>query len=281
MVTRRDSMERTLLLVDDEENILRSLKRLLRRDGYNILTASGGAQGLEILRSNDVGVIISDQRMPEMSGVEFLSKVKETYPDNVRMVLSGYTDLNSVTDAINKGAIYKFLTKPWDDGLLLKHVTDAFVHFELARENKRLTIALEQANKKLENTNIELKKDNKQISQLAEVNLNVLKLTQDIFESFPLGVIGVGIDGMIAVANHKSLELLSPEQSAIVGFFCDDLLSNELLLLLDKCSKSGQTVANQITLKGSILVDVTVCPLYNGDNVRGSLMVLNPLSPNR
>ena len=106
-------MERTLLLVDDEENIVRSLKRLLRRDGYNILTANSGKEGLEVLNDDNVGVIISDQRMPEMNGTEFLSQVKVLHPDTIRIVLSGYTDLNSVTDAINDGAIFKFLTKPW------------------------------------------------------------------------------------------------------------------------------------------------------------------------
>ena len=108
-------MERTLLLVDDEENITSALVRLLRRDGYNILRANSGEAGLALLAQNEVGVIISDQRMPEMSGVEFLSKVRERYPDTVRIVLSGYTELNSVTDAINRGAVYKFLTKPWED----------------------------------------------------------------------------------------------------------------------------------------------------------------------
>ena len=111
-------MDRTLLIVDDEDNILAALTRLLRREGYSILRANSGKEGLELLKDNHVGVIMSDQRMPEMTGVEFLSQVKDLYPDTVRMVLSGYTDLNSVTDAINKGAIYKFLTKPWDDELL-------------------------------------------------------------------------------------------------------------------------------------------------------------------
>lgn len=105
--------ERNLLLVDDEENITRSLLRLLRQDKYKIFTADCGKQGLEILKSNEIGVILSDQRMPEMNGTEFLSQVSKLYPDTIRMVLSGYTDLQTVTNAINEGKIYKFLTKPW------------------------------------------------------------------------------------------------------------------------------------------------------------------------
>ena len=118
--------ERTLLLVDDEENILRSLTRALRRDGYQILTATSARDALELLGKNDVQVIISDQRMPETSGTEFLSRVKQMYPETVRMVLSGYTDLTAVTDAINRGAIYKFLTKPWNDDELRVQIRDAF-----------------------------------------------------------------------------------------------------------------------------------------------------------
>jgi diguanylate cyclase (GGDEF)-like protein/PAS domain S-box-containing protein len=116
----------TLLLVDDEENILHSLKRILRKEAFNILTCNSAAEAFELLASHNVQVIVSDQRMPEMSGTEFLSQVKDMYPDTVRLVLSGYTDLRSVTDAINHGAIYKFITKPWQDDDLREEILSAF-----------------------------------------------------------------------------------------------------------------------------------------------------------
>ncbi|MFC0677106.1 EAL domain-containing protein [Lysobacter korlensis] len=118
--------ERTLLLLDDEENVLRSLVRLFRRDGYQILTANSVAEAFDMLASNSVQVILSDQRMPDMSGTEFLTRVRDLYPDTVRMVLSGYTDLATITEAINLGAIYRFLTKPWNDDELREHIRDAF-----------------------------------------------------------------------------------------------------------------------------------------------------------
>jgi len=123
-----DSSLRTLLLVDDEEDILKALKRLLRRSGYRILTATSGAAALEVLGLNEVQVIVSDQRMPQMSGTEFLSRVKELYPNTVRMVLTGYSDLASVTGAINRGAIFRFLSKPWDDEDLREQIHNAFIH---------------------------------------------------------------------------------------------------------------------------------------------------------
>lgn len=121
-----DSEQQTLLLVDDEPNILRALTRVLRRDGYNIIVADCARSALEKLAIHDVQVIISDQRMPEISGIELLSQVKEMYPDTVRIVLSGYTELETVTEAINRGAIYRFLTKPWEDDQLRRNVREAF-----------------------------------------------------------------------------------------------------------------------------------------------------------
>jgi diguanylate cyclase (GGDEF) domain len=118
--------DQTLLLVDDEENVLRSLVRLFRRDGYRILAAGNVRDAFDLLATNEVQVILSDQRMSDMSGTEFLGRVKTLYPDTVRMVLSGYTDLATVTDAINRGAIYRFLTKPWNDDELREHIRQAF-----------------------------------------------------------------------------------------------------------------------------------------------------------
>ena len=117
---------RTLLLVDDEVNVQRALIRVLRSEGYRILTASSATEGLDVLRENVVQVIVSDQRMPGMSGTEFLSKVKATHPNTIRLLLSGFSDAAAITEAINRGAIYKFLTKPWDDTDFRHQVSEAF-----------------------------------------------------------------------------------------------------------------------------------------------------------
>ena len=125
---------RSLLIVDDDENILHAIKRTLRRDGYEIHTASSARDGLDILARTPIGVIVSDERMPEMNGCEFLSRVKALYPDTVRIMLSGYTDLKVVTDAINEGAIYKFLTKPWEEDALREDIRQAFRQQECTLE---------------------------------------------------------------------------------------------------------------------------------------------------
>ncbi len=132
----------TVLLVDDEPNILSALRRVLRRDGYEILTAQSGEEALDILAHQTVMVILSDQRMPNMTGTEFLSRVKILHPRTVRIILSGYADLNSITEAINKGEIYKFRTKPWDDDELRSDVREAFIHYEALERRKGRPIAI-------------------------------------------------------------------------------------------------------------------------------------------
>ncbi len=150
------AVERTLLLVDDEEDVIASLERLLRYDGYNILHANSGRQGLEMLAKHNIGVVISDQRMPEMSGVEFLAQVKELYPETVRIVLSGSADFDSVREAINQGAIYKFFSKPWDNEVLRVDVMEAFWRQELAHEKAHLLQEIQAANGQLAQVNLEL-----------------------------------------------------------------------------------------------------------------------------
>ncbi len=105
--------KKTVLFVDDEEKLLSSLRRGLLDEPYNTLFANSGKKALEILERNEVHVLVTDMRMPEMGGLEFLKIVKELYPHIVRMVLSGYTQVTTLLTAINQGEIYKYITKPW------------------------------------------------------------------------------------------------------------------------------------------------------------------------
>lgn len=217
-------MERLLLLVDDEENITSALARLLRRDGYTIHRASSGQEGLELLRQHQFGVIISDQRMPGMTGTEFLSKVKDLYPETVRVVLSGYTELTSITDAINRGAVYKFITKPWEDDLLREQIREAFQGYEMKMENLRLGQELQLANKQLEVINHELE-------QNVEFKTQVLHISQEMFEVLPVAAIGIDQDGMIVCANQMAHLILSKDEgaSSLLGEDSNTLLQADLL----------------------------------------------------
>lgn len=223
-------MDRTLLLVDDEENITSALVRLLRQDGYKILRANGGEAGLGLLEQNEVGVIISDQRMPGMTGVEFLGRVRELYPDTVRIVLSGYTELNSVTDAINRGSVFKFFTKPWEDDLLRANIKEAFQHYEMKRENVRLAHELEVANEELRKINHELEQRVEDKTREVMRNLNVLRVSQEVLDNLPVAVIGIGDEGVIAIANLRAHQLFSAEGSTpMLGEIAQDVIPADLL----------------------------------------------------
>jgi diguanylate cyclase (GGDEF)-like protein len=119
---------KTLLLVDDDAEVLGLLQGVLQQDGYDILTALSGAEGLEVLAGNEVQVVICDQRMPTMNGSEFLDRVKDLHPDTLRIILSGYADFESIVDAINRGAVYRFYKKPWEGNVIREDVRDAFRH---------------------------------------------------------------------------------------------------------------------------------------------------------
>lgn len=119
----------TLLLVDDEASVLAALKQLLCNENYQILSATSAEDALALLALHPVGVILTDQRLTGMTGVELLARARKMYPKVVRMVLSGYTGLDSLTEAINRGEIYKFFTKPWNDAELIESVREAFGHY--------------------------------------------------------------------------------------------------------------------------------------------------------
>jgi response regulator RpfG family c-di-GMP phosphodiesterase len=122
----------TILLVDDEVSITKSLKRVLRKEGHTVLTAGSGQEGLDTLRDlkKEVSLIISDQRMPGMTGVQFLGETKKILPNAVRFLLTGYTDIDIILDALKTGKINQYLTKPWNDNDFLTEVRQGLKHYE-------------------------------------------------------------------------------------------------------------------------------------------------------
>ncbi len=196
--------KRQLLLVDDEPNIVSALKRLLRRDGYQIFSATNGQQGLDLLASESIDVIVSDQRMPGMIGADFLRKAKLLYPDTIRIMLSGYTELQSVTDAVNEGAIYKFLTKPWEDDLLRGHIAEAFRLKEISDENQRLNQELRRSNLELAAANRKMEELLQQKQQQIQRDEISLSIARELLQLLPLPVIGMDEDGMIAFTNSAA-----------------------------------------------------------------------------
>lgn len=139
----------SLLLVDDEQNILSSLKRLFRPEGYEIHIALGGQEGLSLFETNSIDLVISDMRMPDMDGAEFLKIVARKYPDTIRILLTGFSDITSTVKAINEGQIIQYFCKPWDDDEIKKEVKHALKSKLLEEENKHLTALTTEQNIKL------------------------------------------------------------------------------------------------------------------------------------
>ena len=118
-----------ILLVDDEPEILFSLQGLLRRE-FELYTAEDGQEAMEILRNHPIHVIMTDQRMPQMTGVELIGRVKTEYPDAIRIIFTGYADIKAVVEAINRGALFRYVTKPWDPDDLIELLHDAAAHYD-------------------------------------------------------------------------------------------------------------------------------------------------------
>jgi response regulator RpfG family c-di-GMP phosphodiesterase len=279
-MTATPQSPRILLLVDDELNIISALNRTLRRDGYTILTANSGEEGLALLAENEVGVIISDQRMSHMTGVEFLCKVKMLYPKTIRVVLSGYTELESVTSAINEGAIYKFLTKPWDDDLLRNNILEAFQRYEMEQENVRLTRKLQSSNDELSllNQNLEQKVADKAREIVHGINL--LQISQEIIEHLPVGIIGIDEQNMIVASNRHAEAIFCQHPAAcLLGLMATDVLPNTLLQLLQETYSGhlAQLDGGVVMLNEGVFMHVLMSTMGEISQSKGIVIVLLPV----
>ncbi|GMR19468.1 MAG: response regulator [Gammaproteobacteria bacterium] len=149
----------TLLFVDDEANILSSLKRVFRPLGYRIFTALGGAEGLAIMEQENIDLVITDMRMPEMDGAEFLQQATQRWPNTMRILLTGYADLTSTISAVNKGKIYSYISKPWEENDITLQVRHALQQRALEQERRHLVALTRRQNEELKelNTGLEAK----------------------------------------------------------------------------------------------------------------------------
>lgn len=173
----------TILCVDDELSVLKALKRLLRSPQYRILTANSGREGLEITNEEPVDIIISDMRMPEMDGAEFLSEVAIHSPQTIRLLLTGYSDMSSTITAVNKGQISRYLQKPWNNDELLLTIAQCTEKLTLENENRRLIKEIEAKNQSLASLNNSLEDKVQQRTQQINTALSKLKSTNALVKN--------------------------------------------------------------------------------------------------
>lgn len=254
----------TILIVDDEANILQALKRVFRREPYRVFTASSGAEGVEILQKEHIDLIISDQRMPEMDGTQFLARAKELYPETIRIILSGYTDVNSITEAINVGNVYKFILKPWEDEALRTTIRESLDITRLQRENKALTETIKKQNEELKYLNKNLGKEVE--NRVAEIKLQneALKLARDILESLPIAVLGTDNEGSIALVNSLARGYFEPEGQALLGSNLSHHFGEELIGIITDAINSEEQKEGQYKHTDGSSFDVYCIPLSRG-----------------
>lgn len=212
-----------ILFVDDERNVLRALERIFLDDPYEIVTADSGAEGLRLLSESPhcFQVVVSDYRMPVMNGVEFLKEVCKSWPNTVRLVLSGYADAGAIVAAINEGQIYKFIPKPWNDEELRITIQNCLERYFLVQKNQAL---LEE----LAATNLVLEQKVRERTEDLEFRNKALEFAQTMLGDLPVGVIGVDENGLLVYCNALAADLL--KASGLHNTGADILASKEQAL---------------------------------------------------
>lgn len=199
-----------VLIVDDEEGILSSLRRLLRREAYELITVANAKEALRVMEEQPVSLLISDYRMPGMSGTDLLLEVQRRWPETLRIVLSGYSEVKAIISAINEGAVYKFITKPWNDEEIKLHVRRALEQHALRAENQRMAREISLQNQRLRELN-------EQLDQRAADASRGLTFAQETLEMIDAGVVTIDVTGLVVTANREAVRLLAGRSGHCAG----------------------------------------------------------------
>jgi two-component system NtrC family sensor kinase len=229
-----------ILVVDDEVNILKSIKRLFLGTEYKIHIANSGEEGLKVFDEHDIQVAISDYRMPDMTGVEFLSIIKDKYPETIRVVLSGYADVGAIVEAVNTGQIYKFISKPWNDQELITTIMRLCEQHTLQQENKSLNEQLLEQNEKLKKLANSLEEKVDERTRTLEIQNRALTIARNILNFLPFGVFGVDTEGVLVYRN-KALDNFIDARQLTLGTPLQNALEPVIYECILECQKEMKT----------------------------------------
>ncbi|MBW2107514.1 MAG: response regulator [Deltaproteobacteria bacterium] len=266
--------QHSIVCVDDEQNILQALKRLLRKEPYRVFTASSGPEALKILEENEVQVIITDQRMPEMSGTELLAEVRKKYPDTIRIVLSGYTEVDTITESINKGHVYKFFLKPWDDPSLKLEIRQALEQYDLIQANRSLNEKVLEQNEALKKMNEDLEDLVQERTKELQIQNHVLELSRAMLEDMPVPIIGISADGMIVVTNLKAQSIAPNGQPIALGREMAEYFSEGLQQCVARVLETGNAEAVDESFAEGRTHRVVATPLSGRFRGRGVVLTV-------
>ncbi len=241
-----------ILFVDDEENILKALRRLFIDENYDIFTAPSGEEGLDILKSTEVAVIVSDHRMPGMSGVEFLEYARQISPDSGRLILTGHADMTMAIDAINKGGAQRYIMKPWNNDDLLSAVRWAAERYRLIKENRYLTDLTLKQNGELRKWSSELEMHvQQQTIELTYKNRDLVELNERLRRGFRDFVITISnlieLRGNNIASHSNNVAVISTKIAEKIGLSGKEIENIAIAAQLHDIGKIG--IPDAILLK--------------------------------
>jgi two-component system NtrC family sensor kinase len=259
-----------ILFVDDEENVLNAVKRVFLDEDYTIFTAGSAAEGLALLDSNQVQVVVSDYRMPGTDGVEFLREVNNRWPDTVKILFSGYADVTSIIAAINEGQIYKFIPKPWYDDELRVSISNALERYFLHQKNIELAHELSAKNEELTRLNVELQKLLEEQTENLEFRSKVVTTYQNILNAIPAGIVGIDSNNILALCNSTWIEIAGKSWGDL-GQPADGYFSDDIKQFIMEANKRGN-VKKRLEING-IWGILSGAVMKDGDDRKGVILV--------
>jgi len=254
----------SILVVDDEEGILKSIRRQLQGEPYELHLAASGAEGLEVLQRVCVNLIISDMRMPGMDGVTFLRKAAESCPHSVRMVLSGYAEVGSILDAVNRGHIWRYITKPWQPEDLKLAIRNGLDLWESEAERRRLLEQVKAKNRELEAMNTVLEEKVRARTWELQERSDILHL---ILEDAPIDtVLGRSLVAVQKICGAERAALTIAFENRTLGAD-SGMIPAGALQLVEECRSRGQPASGE---------GIQAFPLAKGGDYLGTLLLIRP-----
>lgn len=255
-----------VVCVDDEPAILAALARALRHEPYDLVTTGRPPEAIERIECTDVGLLLADQRMPEMSGTELLKLVRARSPATARVILTGFADLDAVTAAVNEGAVHRYLHKPWDDDELRRTIRQLLRDRETDLGLRRRALEVESQNRVLNRSNDELER-------FLRTQTLSLRLSQEMLDQVhvPVAAVAPGETG-IASCNEAFLRLIAGRRSSLRGKPIESLLPAEVCAALRRLwTRPGVESFPDVPFAGRI-VTLRLSSLHNGDGVIGTMI---------
>lgn len=259
-----------ILCVDDEPGIARAIRRILKTEPVNVLIAASGPEGLDILRKQTVSLILTDYRMPEMNGIEFLEQAASLCPDAFRMILTGYAEAHVLVEAVNRGQIYKILYKPFQEEDIKLTVRSGLEHHARNCENRVLLEELAQRNKQLAILNQKLKTGLEGTKADLTISSTALGMAQQLLNEIPAAVIGMEPSGQIVFANRLANIWFAPQTplriSSLVGTWTSDVLPEPIQEHLKEmiAAPRRKTKMMRLQINPSLSLQVTFRTVSNG-----------------